>query len=79
MRRPDFTNTEPATSIGPFPQWGDKKKIVAMDPWGHVAPWLFKDLVEGEDGTLGLLRPRRRHSDVAQLISGQPSPSRRHT
>ncbi|KAK7708484.1 Uracil-regulated protein 1 [Diaporthe eres] len=47
--RPDFTNTEPAADIGPFPQWGDKKKIVAMDPWGHVAPWLFKDLVEGED------------------------------
>ncbi|KAJ0117654.1 GTP cyclohydrolase II [Diaporthe amygdali] len=47
--RPDFTNTEPAAEIGPFPQWGDKKKIVAMDPWGHVAPWLFKDLVEGED------------------------------
>ncbi|KKY32979.1 putative gtp cyclohydrolase ii [Diaporthe ampelina] len=47
--RPDFTNTEPAATIGPFPQWGDKKKIVAMDPWGHIAPWLFKDLVEGED------------------------------
>ncbi|KAF3894065.1 Uracil-regulated protein 1 [Trichophyton interdigitale] len=42
--RPDFTNTEPATKIGPFPQWGDKKKIVAMDPWGHLAPWLFDEL-----------------------------------
>ncbi|EFR01143.1 GTP cyclohydrolase [Nannizzia gypsea CBS 118893] len=42
--RPDFTNTEPATKIGPFPQWGDKKKIVAMDPWGHLAPWLFEEL-----------------------------------
>lgn len=47
--RPDFTNTEPVASIGPFPQWGDKKKIVAMDPWGHLAPWLFKDMVQGED------------------------------
>lgn len=79
MPRPDFTNTEPAASIGPFPQWGDKKKIVAMDPWGHVAPWLFKDLVEGEDGTLRLLRPGRSQSDVVQLISGRPLPSRRHT
>lgn len=60
MCRPDFTNTEPAASIGPFPQWGDKKKIVAMDPWGHIAPWLFKDLVEGEDGMLILLLARRR-------------------
>ncbi|KAK7749883.1 hypothetical protein SLS53_000465 [Cytospora paraplurivora] len=48
--RPDFTNTEPAVTIGPFPQWGDKKKIVAMDPWGHLSPWLFKDTIEREDG-----------------------------
>ncbi|RYP57442.1 hypothetical protein DL770_010674 [Monosporascus sp. CRB-9-2] len=47
--RPNFTNTEPAASIGPFPQWGDKKKIVAMDPWGHLAPWLFADTIEKEN------------------------------
>ncbi|GJC88216.1 uracil-regulated protein 1 [Colletotrichum liriopes] len=48
--RPDFTNTEPAANIGPFPQWGDPKKIVAMDPWGHLAPWLFKDTIEKQNG-----------------------------
>ncbi|KAI9716296.1 MAG: Uracil-regulated protein 1 [Chrysothrix sp. TS-e1954] len=48
--RPDFTNTEPAVSIGPFLEtWGDPKKIVAMDPWGHLAPWLFKDMIENQD------------------------------
>lgn len=47
--RPDFTNTEPAVNIGPFPQWGDKKKIVAMDPWGHLVPSLFGDLIEKEN------------------------------
>ncbi|KAH7318792.1 GTP cyclohydrolase N terminal-domain-containing protein [Stachybotrys elegans] len=47
--RPDFTNTEPASRIGPFPQWGDPKKIVAMDPWGHLSPWLFKDVIENEN------------------------------
>jgi len=47
--RPDFTNTEPAAKIGPFPQWGDPKKIVAMDPWGHLAPWLFKDIIEKQN------------------------------
>ncbi|KAI1468497.1 GTP cyclohydrolase N terminal-domain-containing protein [Daldinia caldariorum] len=46
---PDFTNTEPAANIGPFPQWGDEKKIVAMDPWGHLAPWLFADTIEKEN------------------------------
>ncbi|KAK4164875.1 GTP cyclohydrolase N terminal-domain-containing protein [Cladorrhinum sp. PSN259] len=46
--KPDFTNTEPAVNIGPFPQWGDPKKIVAMDPWGHLVPWLHKDVMEKE-------------------------------
>ncbi|KAI1180931.1 GTP cyclohydrolase N terminal-domain-containing protein [Nemania sp. FL0916] len=47
--RPDFTNTEPAANIGPFPQWSDKKKIVAMDPWGHLAPWLYGDVMQREN------------------------------
>ncbi|RWA11153.1 hypothetical protein EKO27_g3969 [Xylaria grammica] len=47
--RPDFTNTEPAANIGPFPQWSDKKKIVAMDPWGHLAPWLYADTMQKDD------------------------------
>jgi hypothetical protein len=48
--KPDFTNTEPAVNIGPFPQWGDKKKIVAMDPWGHSVPWTYKDVMEKDGG-----------------------------
>ncbi|RDL35096.1 RibA-like protein [Venustampulla echinocandica] len=47
--RPDFTNTEPAAKVGPFPQWSDKHKIVSMDPLGHLAPWLFKDTIEKEN------------------------------
>ncbi|QDS70139.1 Uracil-regulated protein 1 [Venturia effusa] len=46
--KPDFTNTEPAAKIGPFPQWSDPKKIVAMDPLGHLAPWLFADVMNKE-------------------------------
>ncbi|KAK4229864.1 GTP cyclohydrolase N terminal-domain-containing protein [Podospora fimiseda] len=47
--KPDFTNTEPAVNIGPFPQWGDAKKIVAMDPWGHLTPWIHKDIIDKEN------------------------------
>ena len=43
--KPDFTNTEPAANIGPFPAWGDKRKIVAMDPFGHLGPWLYADMM----------------------------------
>jgi hypothetical protein len=46
--KPDFTNTEPAVTIGPFPQWSDAKKIVSMDPLGHLAPWLFKGVIDEE-------------------------------
>ncbi|KAI0199058.1 GTP cyclohydrolase N terminal-domain-containing protein [Astrocystis sublimbata] len=47
--RPDFTNTEPAVNIGPFPQWSDKEKIVAMDPWGHLSPWLYADTMQKQN------------------------------
>lgn len=47
--RPDFTNTEPAVDIGPFPQWSDPKKIVSMDPYGHQAPWMFKNVITQEN------------------------------
>ncbi|KAI9158823.1 GTP cyclohydrolase [Paramyrothecium foliicola] len=39
-------NAVGAAQIGPFPQWSDPKKIVAMDPWGHLAPWVFKNIAE---------------------------------
>ncbi|CAZ82541.1 unnamed protein product [Tuber melanosporum] len=47
--KPDFTNTEPAATIGPFPQWSDPKKIVAMDPLGHLSPWLYNDYINKEN------------------------------
>ena len=47
--KPDFTDTDPAVNVGPFPQWFDAKKIVAMDPFGHLAPWLFSEIIQKED------------------------------
>lgn len=40
--RPDFTNTQPPFDIPPNPSWFDPTKIVALDPWGHLAPTVFK-------------------------------------
>lgn len=48
--KPDFTNAEPAATIGPHPEvWGDPKKIVAMDPFGHLAPWLYTGIIDSEN------------------------------
>ena len=41
--RPDFTDTSPAASIGPHPQWADADKIVSFDPYGHMVAGLFAD------------------------------------
>src|SRR6516164_8782773 len=50
IRRPDLTNTFPAAIIGPFPQWSDPAKIVALDPWGHLVAENFRqEIAEGVD------------------------------
>ena len=50
IRRPDLTNTHPAETIGPFPQWTDPQKIVSLDPWGHLAAENFAtEIAEGID------------------------------
>ena len=50
IRRPDLTNTFPAATIGPFPQWSEPNRIVALDPWGHLVAENFgKEIAEGVD------------------------------
>jgi GTP cyclohydrolase II len=50
IRRPDLTNTYPAATIGPFPQWTDPGRIVGLDPWGHLVAENFRtEIAEGID------------------------------
>ncbi|KAK0354438.1 putative GTP cyclohydrolase [Friedmanniomyces endolithicus] len=66
--KPDYTNTEPAANIGPFPAWGDPKKIVAMDPFGHLAPWLYKDIIRDENVEIRpTIAVTRAHMKVPEL------------
>lgn len=65
--KPDFTNTEPAVSIGPFPAWGDPKKIVAMDPLGHLAPWLFKHHIDDNVDIRPTIAVTRAHMKLPEL------------
>lgn len=47
---PDLTNTSPAATIGPVPQWHSPEKIVSLDPYGHLVSSVFNDLLhEGWD------------------------------
>ena len=77
--KPDFTNTEPAVNIGPFPQWADRKKIVSMDPLGHIAPWLFTDMIQNEDidirPTIAITKAHMKLPELEQSVrSGRLAP-----
>src|SRR2546425_4042942 len=63
----DLTDTAPVEHIGPHPQWCDAKKIVSLDPWGHVVGEVFRDhLARGYD-----VRPTiavtRAHIDMPEI------------
>jgi GTP cyclohydrolase II len=48
--RPDLTNTMPTDPVGPYPQWGDPQKIVAMDPFGAIVAEAFAaEIAQGYD------------------------------
>jgi hypothetical protein len=70
--KPDFTNTEPAVDIGPFPQWADSKKIVSMDPWGHLSPWLFSNLIRDENihirPTIAITKAHMKIPEIEQSV-----------
>src|SRR4029077_3788472 len=50
IRRPDLTNTHPAATVGPFPQWSEPERIVSLDPWGpRIAEDFKTEIAEGLD------------------------------
>jgi hypothetical protein len=39
---PNLTTTAPTHDFGPFPSWSDPKKLVTIDPWGHMVTSVFE-------------------------------------
>jgi GTP cyclohydrolase II len=69
--RPDLTDTAPAASIGPFPQWGDPERIVSLDPWGHMAGEMFADrIAAGWDirPTIAVTRAHINMPEIAEAV-----------
>lgn len=69
--RPDFTNTEPTFNFKQQPAWSDPKKIVAMDPFGHIVATAFrKELDEGMDvrPTIAITRATMRVAEIADAV-----------
>ncbi len=39
--KPNLNTTAPTNDFGPFSSWKDPKKLVAIDPWGHMVTSIF--------------------------------------
>ena len=44
--RADLTDTAPAETIGPHPQWADRERIVSLDPFGALVADVYRDYVQ---------------------------------
>jgi GTP cyclohydrolase II len=75
IRRPDLTNTHPAVTIGPFPQWREPDRIASLDPWGHLVAENFQaEITAGVDirPTIAVTKARLDlHEMQAAIASGQ--------
>ncbi len=70
--RADLTNTSPTDLIGPYPQWGDPEKMVAIDPWGAAVAEVFADYIaEGYDvrPTIAVTKAHIHLPEVRQAIA----------
>ncbi|KAJ1031681.1 hypothetical protein NDA13_002071 [Ustilago tritici] len=71
--RPDYTNTEPPFDIPPNPSWFDPSKIVAMDPWGHLAPQVYKSEFDGGIDIRPTASLTKAHIKMPELDKAQAS------
>ncbi len=73
IRRPDLTNTHPAAKIGPFAQWTDARRIVSLDPWGHLVAETFgSEMAEGLDvrPTIAITKARLDIHEIQDALAG---------
>ncbi|KAI8052784.1 GTP cyclohydrolase N terminal-domain-containing protein [Thamnidium elegans] len=65
--RPNFDLTEPTYQIGPHASWFDPEKIVSIDPFGHVAPSVFKSEYEAGLDVRPTIAITRAHMTMAEM------------
>ncbi|KAG9555225.1 uracil-regulated protein 1, partial [Aureobasidium melanogenum] len=70
--RPNFNNTQPTFDFAQQAAWSDKKKIVAMDPYGHIVSDAFaSDIKQGKDvrPTIAITRATMRVAEISEAVS----------
>jgi GTP cyclohydrolase II len=72
--RADLTNTSPTDLVGPYPQWGNPRTIVSIDPWGASVQQVFASyLEEGYDirPTIAVTKAHIHLPEVKQALAFQ--------
>ena len=71
--RPDYSMTEPPVSIPPQPSWSDPSKIVSFDPWGHVAPQVYKHDIDAGLDVRPSIAVTRAHIKLSEIDHPLPN------
>jgi GTP cyclohydrolase II len=72
--RADLTDTAPTDAVGPYPQWGDARKIVSLDPWGASVQSVYADhLAQGYDirPTIAVTKAHIHLPEIKQALAFQ--------
>ena len=67
--KPDLTNTAPAETVGPHPQWGDASKIVSLDPWGHLVSDVFANEIAAGADIRPTIAITKAHINMPELMA----------
>ena len=72
--RADLTNTAPTDLIGPYPAWGEAKKMVSIDPWGASVQSVYAAyLAQGYDirPTIAVTKAHIHLPEIKQALAFQ--------
>jgi GTP cyclohydrolase II len=68
LRKPDLTDTDPTSPIGPHPSWFKPERIVSIDPFGAVAAKAWKPYLDQGYDIRPSIAITRAHIRVPELI-----------
>jgi GTP cyclohydrolase II len=68
--RPDLTNTAPTVVIGPYPQWSEPGKIVALDPFGASVVQHFAEQIAAGFDIRPSIAVTRAHVILPEILEG---------
>jgi GTP cyclohydrolase II len=68
--RADLTNTSPVVSIGPYPSWFERKKIVSLDPFGAMVGEVYAEFYAQGYDILPTIAITKAHINMPELQNG---------